>query len=124
MPLKSVPKLPKHESFPTPSGWFPPKVKGDLPYFVRRRRDHLFPVYLHVKRDKLDPKTMDFDYVELVELRDVAGNIFAFAKDMQEFLEGELSHPVAINVDELKGRVTVKGSERSQVEMFLNRCGF
>lgn len=36
MPLKSVPKLPKHESFPTPSGWFPPK--GISPFSMLRKR--------------------------------------------------------------------------------------
>ena len=47
-----------------------------LPYFVERRRNHLFPLFLHSRRDKLDPKTMDFTYVELVQMRNVCGDVF------------------------------------------------
>ena len=85
--------MPKHDKYPTPSGWQPPKSTfynqcfnnvtficfatligqevnysenmfmfffnfyiifkdppSDLPYFVQRRRDHLFPLYLERRR--------------------------------------------------------------------------
>lgn len=45
-------------------------------YYIRRRHDHLLPLYLERKRDLLNEKTLDFDYVELVTIRNVDGDIF------------------------------------------------
>lgn len=63
MPIETIPKVPHHEKYPTPSGWQPPRsnfnyvlikfslaLAGELPYFVERRRDHLFPLYLERRR--------------------------------------------------------------------------
>uniref|UniRef100_A0A8C7ETI3 Large ribosomal subunit protein mL49 n=1 Tax=Neovison vison TaxID=452646 RepID=A0A8C7ETI3_NEOVI len=46
IPPTSIPKPPKHEHYPTPSGWQPPRdPPPDLPYLVRRSRMHNIPVY-------------------------------------------------------------------------------
>ncbi|XGW05617.1 hypothetical protein V3C99_016181 [Haemonchus contortus] len=125
MPLEVVPPLPAHESYPTPSGWQPPQdPPPDLPYYVRRRRDHTLPLYLNRKKDLLNEKTLDIDHVELVIMKEVEGDIFACNSDLREFLENELGMPVATHVDELKGRITIKGADRSLVEKFLFSRGF
>ena len=52
LPMEIVPEPPKHESYPTPSGWVPPnyaKAKS-LPYQVLRTRFHQFPIY-HEERE-------------------------------------------------------------------------
>lgn len=41
-------------------------ARKDLTFYVERNRDHLLPLYLETRRDQLDPKTLDFEYVELV----------------------------------------------------------
>ena len=56
------------EKLPDP----PPK----LPYFVERRRDHMFPLYLERRRDNLNEKTLDFEYIELVTVRNIDGDVF------------------------------------------------
>uniref|UniRef100_A0A0N5A9S0 Large ribosomal subunit protein mL49 n=1 Tax=Syphacia muris TaxID=451379 RepID=A0A0N5A9S0_9BILA len=124
LPLEVIPEVPKHESYPTPSGWCPPRSDVNLPYHVSRRRDHLFPLYVSSRRDVLDEKTMDFTYVQVVKLRKISGDVFACAKDAQQFIEKEIKHPVGMNVDELKGMVTFKDVEKSLLEKFLYSCGF
>uniref|UniRef100_A0A1I7V1M4 Large ribosomal subunit protein mL49 n=1 Tax=Caenorhabditis tropicalis TaxID=1561998 RepID=A0A1I7V1M4_9PELO len=125
MPIEIVPDVPKHESYPTPSGWTPPTEAGKThSYFVRRRPDHLLPLYLERKRDLLNEKTLDFDYVELVTVRNVDGDVFACEQDLRGYLEENLGHPVASHVDELKGRIKVKGAPRALIEQFFYSKGF
>uniref|UniRef100_A0A0K0CT04 Large ribosomal subunit protein mL49 n=1 Tax=Angiostrongylus cantonensis TaxID=6313 RepID=A0A0K0CT04_ANGCA len=118
MPHDVVPPLPVHESYPTPN---PPP---DLPYYVRRKRDHTLPLYLNLKKDQLNEKTLDIDHVELVTMKGIEGDVFACEADLRQFLECELNRPVATHIDELKGRVVVKGADRSLVEKFLFSKGF
>ncbi|KIH60757.1 hypothetical protein ANCDUO_08981 [Ancylostoma duodenale] len=97
----------------------PPK----LPYYVRRKRDHTLPLYLNRRRDLLNEETLDFDYVELVTMKGVEGDVFACEADLRQFLEAELGMPIATHVDELKGRIVIKGADRSIVEKFLYTKG-
>ncbi|VDM65174.1 unnamed protein product [Strongylus vulgaris] len=96
----------------------------DLPYYVRRKRDHMLPLYLSRRRDLLNEKTLDFDYVELVTMKNVEGDVFACEKDLREFVEEEVGKPIGTHVDELKGRIVIKGVDRSLVEKFLFTKGF
>ncbi|VDO88367.1 unnamed protein product [Heligmosomoides polygyrus] len=132
MPHEVIPPLPTHASYPTPSGWQPPQEKmlnhsdppPKLPYYVRRKRDHTLPLYLSRKKDLLNEKTLDIDHVELVTMKQVDGDVFACEADLRKFLEAELGRPVATHVDELKGRIVVKGADRSLLEKFLFTKGF
>ncbi|VDM56543.1 unnamed protein product [Angiostrongylus costaricensis] len=139
MPHDVVPPLPVHESYPTPSGWQPPKGTSflplllktsirypppNLPYYVRRKRDHTLPLYLNLKKDQLNEKTLDIDHVELVTMKGIDGDVFACEADLRQFLECELNRPVATHIDELKGRIVIKGADRSLVEKFLFSKGF
>ncbi|KAL6742802.1 hypothetical protein Aduo_015911 [Ancylostoma duodenale] len=125
MPHEVVPPLPKHGSYPTPSGWQPPQdPPPKLPYYVHRKRDHTLPLYLNRRRDLLNEEALDFDYVELVTMKGVEGDVFACEADLRQFLEAELGMPIATHVDELKGRIVIKGADRSIVEKFLYTKGF
>ncbi|GMR59308.1 hypothetical protein PMAYCL1PPCAC_29503 [Pristionchus mayeri] len=125
IPRDIVPDLPRHSSYPTPSGWRPPlDPPPSLPYHVSRKRDHLFPLYLERRRDTLNEKSLDFDYVELVTLKGIDGDVFACEADLRSYLEEAVGHPVTTHVDELKGRIKVKGADRSHLEKFLFEKGF
>ncbi|CAB3397241.1 unnamed protein product [Caenorhabditis bovis] len=125
MPIEVVPEVPKHEKYPTPSGWIPPTDVGKThSYFVKRRRDHLLPLYLEKKRDLLNEKTLDFDYVELVTIKNIDGDVFKCDSDLRSYLENKLGHPVGTHVDELKGRIKVKGAHRALIEQFCYSKGF
>uniref|UniRef100_A0A914D5D1 Large ribosomal subunit protein mL49 n=1 Tax=Acrobeloides nanus TaxID=290746 RepID=A0A914D5D1_9BILA len=124
LPPKIIPEIPKDCGI-TPSGWRAPRdPPPDLPYYIRRRRDHLLPLYLERRRDELNPNTMDFQYVELVKLNQIYGDVFACEKDLREFLEKEVNHPIATHVDELKGTIRVKGADRTLLEKFVFEQGF
>ncbi|VDP10835.1 unnamed protein product [Soboliphyme baturini] len=124
-PISVIPPVPQHKVYPTPSGWVPPKdPPPDLPYLVRRTRFHTFPVYLETRRDMLDFETMEFNYVELVILKRIEGDVFACEKDLATFLQAKLGHPVGTHVNEAQGKIRVKGADRSLVEQFLIASGF
>ncbi|VDO50373.1 unnamed protein product [Brugia timori] len=124
MPKKLIPDVPNHDTYPTPSGWRPPKPRPDLTFYVERNRDHLLPLYLETRRDQLDPKTLEFEYVELVLVKGIHGDIFECEKKMREYLEEYLHHPIATHVDELKGFIRIKGADRAVVEQCLYDFGF
>jgi len=94
-PMQLIPDVPHHSAHPTPSGWRPPKSAPttlqfpgvcqigqfsapplDLPYYVRRNRQHTFDVFLENRRDTLDTTTVEFNYIELVVLKNVHGDVF------------------------------------------------
>ncbi len=98
LPLEVIPPVPTHDAYPTASGWQPPQgplspstnhpcsvPPPALPYFIRRRRDHLPGVYLETRRDRLNHKTMDFDYVEVLVLDGVSGDVFVRVWQMPGF---------------------------------------
>ncbi|VDK86429.1 unnamed protein product [Litomosoides sigmodontis] len=124
MPKRLIPDIPKHDTYPTPSGWRPAKPRPDLTFYVERNRDHLLPLYLETRKDQLDPKTLDFEYVELVLVKRIHGDIFECEKKMREYLEEYLHHPIATHVDELKGFIRIKGADRAVVEQCLYDFGF
>lgn len=48
----------------------------------------------------------------------------ACEQDLKKWLEKQIKHPVATNVDELKGVIKIKGADRSLVEKCLYEFGF
>lgn len=113
----------------------------DLPYYIRRSRYHMPQLYLERRRDQLNPKTMLYEYVEMVKLRGVYGDVFvstpfpekptpqrtpfqACERDLKQFLETKLGQPVATQADEIQGRIRVRGADRSLVEQFVYEAGF
>lgn len=69
IPSQIVPEPPKHESYPTPSGWVPPNIEksSKLPYFVLRTRFHNFPIY---------PLEREGGSRKLVRIRHIEGDIW------------------------------------------------
>ena len=120
LPKRVIPTVEKADGTITPSGWRAPKESSpDLPYYIRRGPNNMPEVYLERRRDELNPKTMDFEYVELVVLRNVYGDVFACEQDLRNYLESQLGQPVATHVDELKGVIKVKGADRTLIEQFV-----
>lgn len=82
-----IPEMPKTKEI-TPSGWRPPQgfstnliyllvsdPAPDLLYYIRRSRYHLPELFFERRRDQLNPKTMLYEYVEVVALRGIFGDI-------------------------------------------------
>ncbi|CAD5231477.1 unnamed protein product [Bursaphelenchus xylophilus] len=124
LPPEVIPEPPNVQEI-TPSGWRPPRDPvPDLPYYIKRDRFHLPCLHLSRKRDQLNVKTMQHEYRELVTLRGVYGDVFACERDLKEFLENRLGHPVAIFANELQSRIVVCGADMTDVEAFVFEKGF
>ncbi|VDN60129.1 unnamed protein product [Dracunculus medinensis] len=121
---KIIPDIPLHSKYPTASGWRPPKPATGLPYYIARLRNHMLPLFLETRRDNLNFQTMDYEAVDLVVVKRIHGDVFACEQDLKKWLEKQIKHPVATNVDELKGVIKIKGADRSLVEKCLYEFGF
>uniref|UniRef100_A0AC34FTI8 Large ribosomal subunit protein mL49 n=1 Tax=Panagrolaimus sp. ES5 TaxID=591445 RepID=A0AC34FTI8_9BILA len=124
LPKETIPPMPLNCGI-LPSGWRPPKNPPPaLSYFIGRDRKHQPALFLERRRDQLNTDTMDFEYVELVTMAEISGDVYECEKDVKEFLENELGHPIATYVDEIKGKIKVKGAQRSLLEKFIFEKGF
>lgn len=60
----------------SPGDFLIPDPAPSLQYYIRRTRYHLPALFLERRRDQLNPKTMDYEYVELVALKQIYGDVF------------------------------------------------
>ncbi|XP_045631558.1 39S ribosomal protein L49, mitochondrial isoform X1 [Ursus americanus] len=115
LPPTSIPKPPKHEHYPTPSGWQPPRdPPPNLPYFVRRSRMHNIPVY----------KDITHGNRQMTVIRKVEGDIWALQKDVEDFLSPLLGKTPVTQVNEVTGTLWVKGYFDQQLKAWLLEKGF
>lgn len=86
IPSSIVPEPPKHDSYPTPSGWVPIDVEkaSQLPYAVLRTRFHQFPMY---------PLEREGGSRKLVRIKNIDGDIwvniylFTFCNQIYNFFK-------------------------------------
>ncbi|XP_002916694.1 39S ribosomal protein L49, mitochondrial [Ailuropoda melanoleuca] len=115
LPPTGIPKPPKHEHYPTPSGWQPPRdPPPNLPYFVRRSRMHNIPVY----------KDITHGNRQMTVIRKVEGDIWALQKDVEDFLSPLLGKTPVTQVNEVTGTLRVKGYFDQQLKAWLLEKGF
>ncbi|XP_045710918.1 39S ribosomal protein L49, mitochondrial [Phyllostomus hastatus] len=115
LPATSIPKPPKHEHYPTPSGWQPPRDPApNLPYFVRRSRMHNIPVY----------KDITHGNRQMTVIRKVEGDIWALQKDVEDFLSPLLGKTPITQVNEVTGTLRIKGYFDQQLKAWLLEKGF
>ncbi|XP_036182605.1 39S ribosomal protein L49, mitochondrial [Myotis myotis] len=115
LPPTSVPEPPKHEHYPTPSGWQPPRdPPPNLPYFVRRSRMHNIPVY----------KDITHGNRQMTVIRKVEGDIWALQKDVEDFLSPLLGKTPITQVNEVTGTLRIKGYFDQQLKTWLLEKGF
>ncbi|XP_038620779.1 39S ribosomal protein L49, mitochondrial [Tachyglossus aculeatus] len=110
-----IPQPPPHPSYPTPSGWRPPKdPPPNLPYFIRRSRMHNVPVYT----DKTHGNR------EMTVIRRVEGDIWALQRDVEEFLSPLMGKTPVTQVNEMTGTLRIKGFWDQQLKAWLLEKGF
>ncbi|CAF0949137.1 unnamed protein product [Brachionus calyciflorus] len=123
LPNLIVPEPPKHESYPTPSGWVAPNYEksSNLSYYVLRTRFHNYPIY---------PLEREGGSRKLVKIKRVEGDIWQFDKDLRKFIEECLEkyenkkQTVYTQVNEVQRQVVVKGHHQEYVNKFFIECGF
>ncbi|KAG8522735.1 39S ribosomal protein L49, mitochondrial [Galemys pyrenaicus] len=115
LPPTNIPKPPKYECYPTPSGWQPPREPPpNLPYFVRRSRMHNIPVY----------KDITHGNRQMTVIRKVEGDIWALQKDVEDFLSPLLGKMPITQVNEVTGTLRIKGYFDQQLKAWLLEKGF
>ncbi|MBZ3888404.1 39S ribosomal protein L49, mitochondrial [Sciurus carolinensis] len=115
LPPTSIPKPPKHEHYPTPSGWQPPRdPPPNLPYFVRCSRMHNIHVYKDVTHGNR----------QMTIIRKVEGDIWVLQKDVEDFLSPLLGKTPITQVNEVTGALRVKDYFDEQLKAWLLEKGF
>ncbi|XP_012876540.1 PREDICTED: 39S ribosomal protein L49, mitochondrial [Dipodomys ordii] len=115
LPPTNIPQPPKHEHYPTPSGWQPPRdPPPNLPYVVRRSRMYNIPVYRDITHGNR----------QMTVIRKVEGDIWALQKDVEDFLSPLLGKKPVTQVNEVTGTLRVKGYFDEQLKTWLLEKGF
>ncbi|KYO27847.1 39S ribosomal protein L49, mitochondrial [Alligator mississippiensis] len=116
IPPTRVPEPPKHEHYPTPSGWSPPRdPPPELPYFVRRSRMHNIPVYTDITTGNR----------KMTLIRKIEGDIWALEGEVKEFLAQLLGKtPPPTQVNELTSTIRIKGYFDAEIKAWLLDKGF
>ncbi|XP_075597598.1 large ribosomal subunit protein mL49 [Balearica regulorum gibbericeps] len=110
LPPTRVPLPPPHPTYPTPSGWSPPKGPPlPLPYFVARSRLHNLPVYARVVKGNR----------RLTLLRHIWGNIWELERDLREDLG-----VTDVQVNEVTGCLRIRGGCERELRAWLLQKGF
>ncbi|XP_039625275.1 mitochondrial ribosomal protein L49 [Polypterus senegalus] len=115
IPPSSVPTPPKHDQYPTPSGWRPPAaVPPALPYMVRRSRMHNVPVYSDITHGNR----------KMTIVRKIEGDIWALEKDLKDFLTHTSGTTPLMQVNEVNMSIRIKGSFDKDLKSWLLEKGF
>ncbi|CAD5123061.1 DgyrCDS11441 [Dimorphilus gyrociliatus] len=116
LPLKEIPLPPKHKSYPTPSGWVPPSsTLPDEKYHIRRTRFHQLPVYLESRLG---------GWHHLTVIRYCDGDLWALEADLRAEINKVKGEEPLTQVDEVCGKVRLKGAFLKEVSDFLISKGF
>ncbi|XP_067170872.1 large ribosomal subunit protein mL49 [Apteryx mantelli] len=115
LPPTRVPDPPKHPSYPTPSGWSPPRDPPPaLPYFVRRSRMHNVPVY----------RDLTHGNRKMTVIRKIEGDIWALEGSSRPSWGGARGREPLTQVNELTGTLRIKGYFDGEVKAWLLEKGF
>lgn len=116
IPSLEIPKPPKHQQYPTPSGWSPPKgCKEDTPYFVRRTKYHNLPVFVSQTHGGSSIYTI---------VKHVDGDIWTFSDRLLKHLEAGHGAEIAMHVNEYAKMVKFKGLFQEPAMKWLTDEGF
>ncbi|XP_072024504.1 large ribosomal subunit protein mL49-like isoform X2 [Amphiura filiformis] len=119
IPPLEPPPLPKHESYPTPSGFMPPTgASPDTPYHVRRTRFHSIPVF----REEEYGGTRQLTLITRVD-----GDIWALAKEVKDHLQETVDHvdmEIPYQVNEYTRKIWFKGIFVHEIRDFIQNKGF
>lgn len=91
-----------------------PADAANGPYYVRRSRNHMVPVYLSIANRGLRKRTT---------IRHVLGDIWLFSADLKKYIENEVKHDVGLKVDEVGSRVVLRGDYLHFAQQFILEKG-
>ncbi|XP_058876672.1 large ribosomal subunit protein mL49-like [Acipenser ruthenus] len=115
IPPSRVPEPPKHQQYPTPSGWTPPSAEPPpLPYTVRRSRMHNIPVYTDITHGNR----------KMTVIRKISGDIWALEQEVKSYLTQLTGKCPPTQVNEVTMSIRVKGYYDTELKAWLTEKGF
>lgn len=112
---KLVP-TPEHKS-EYPSGWKPqdPEQYKKLPYYVRRTKNHMLPVFLTIRYR---------GFRRLTFIKNIEGDIWELEKECAEIIkERTRNNPVYSHINEMAGLIKIKGDFVTLIQKHLLNKG-
>ncbi|KAK9512351.1 hypothetical protein O3M35_000796 [Rhynocoris fuscipes] len=99
-----------------PSGWKPPDPSAlSLPYYVRRTKNHMLPIYLNTSKRGQRKLTI---------IRLIRGNIWLLHDELKKYIEDNSGKEIGIKVDELAGKLIIKGDHFYYANEWIKTKGF
>lgn len=96
-----------------PSGWKPqdPEKYKQLPYYVKRTKNHMLPVFLSIKHRGFRRVTF---------IKNIEGDIWHLEKECIELIKGRTrNNPVYTHVNEMSGSIKIKGDYVTLIQKYF-----
>ncbi|XP_014257369.1 probable 39S ribosomal protein L49, mitochondrial [Cimex lectularius] len=114
LPLKFIPEVVKKDAYP--SGWKPQSESAmKFPYYIRRSKNHMIPVYLHFSHRNTR---------RLTHIHHIAGDIWLLEKELRNYLTSLRKYKIGIRVDEVGGKLVIRGDHVNNIKNWLSEKGF
>nr|CAH0111780.1 unnamed protein product [Daphnia galeata] len=115
IPPTFVPSYPKNGNYS--SDWTPPAdTPPNLPYFVKRTKNYMVPVYLKFEEVRNERK--------ITIIRHIEGDIWVLEKAIKSHLESLSKRPVVSQVHEVAMHIKFRGDYVNEVKKWLLNAGF
>lgn len=111
---KTVPEPVQKDEYP--SGWKPQTVDPkSFPYFLKRSRNHMLPVYLDIAYRGTR---------HLTKVRNIQGDIWILEQDLRRFIENYIGKKIVTRVNEFAAMIWIRGDHVNLVKDYLSKKGF
>lgn len=100
-----------------PSGWKPqdPEKFKDLPYFIKRSKNHMLPVYLSITYR---------GFRRVTYIKNIEGDIWQLEKDCMELIRSRIgNNPVYSQINEMTRTIKIKGDYVTLIQKDLYNKG-
>ncbi|KYN08905.1 PREDICTED: probable 39S ribosomal protein L49, mitochondrial [Trachymyrmex cornetzi] len=115
LPYKIIPK-PSTTENKFPSGYKPASASPkDNPYFIERTKNYMQPVYLY-----RNPRGCK----RVTEITKIQGNIWALEQDIQQYVQQNMGHRLASQINEFAGLLKFKGDYVNCIKKWMDTKGF
>ncbi|CAG7727278.1 unnamed protein product [Allacma fusca] len=118
LPPKLVPETPSDPGVVYPSGWKTPNPEeySKLPYYIRRTKNGMLPVYY---------RSFNRGMFQTTRVRYVEGNVWILEKELGQYLKKNFpKQPIITHANEVGRYVQVRGDHEPMIKQWLLDKGF
>lgn len=114
LPMKIVPTPLAKDEYP--SGWVPQQARAhSYPYFIRRSKNHMVPVYLDLGFRNIRKRTI---------IRHIEGDIWLLYHDLFDHVSHYMARKQKARVNEFAGQIVFAGDHVNLIKDYLVSKGF